>query len=185
MGTYTTAALVKANYKRFAAGGQSITDQQIESFIAQVDGVIEGILYKIYDVPLLNISGAAYVPGVIKTIAVEMATAKCLKFYYESNQIEENQSVRNTWNDNLEMLQGMVKNKPDMLLPCKFRDGVRFNDTGNFEFNQNLTNDGSTFWSTAMDENGNGIQPIFDLDDWTNSKVSTTKLDELSERRGY
>lgn len=185
MGTYTTAALVKANYKRFAAGGQTITDQQIESFIAQVDAIIDGMLYKIYALPLVNGAGTSYIPNIVKTVAVEMSTARCLKFYYDSNQVEENEIVRNNWKDNLAMLKGMVSNPPEMLLPCKFRDGVRLNDAGKFEFNQNIANDGSTFWSTAMDAAGEGMQPIFDLDDWTDSQVDSEKLSELSERRKY
>ena len=62
---------------------------------------------------------------------------------------------------------------------------MRLNDAGKFEFNQNLADNGPMFWSTAMDAAGEGMQPIFDLDDWTDSRVDSEKLSELSERRKY
>lgn len=180
MGRYTNASNVKENYKRFQANAQ-ILDPKVEYFITAVEGIIDGMLYKIYAIPLVNDDSAPFVPDIIKTIATEMATARCLKYFFDSNQQAENEVVRNMWTDHYDMLKGFVKNPPEMLLPCKFRIGVRMADNGKFEFNQQVDTTGSSgIWSTAMDAANDGMQPIFDLDDWPDSEVDSNRLGGIS-----
>lgn len=179
MGKYTNAAAVKENYKRFNSNA-SIEEPKVEKFISYVESIIDGVLYKIYAIPFVNEDGPPFIPDIIKTIATEMSTARCLKYFFDSNQLSENEVVRNMWKDHFELLQGCVKNPPDMLLPCKFRAGVRMADNGKFEFNQQLETASSTIWSTGMDAANQGVQPIFDLDDWPDSRVNSGKLSDIS-----
>ncbi|HNY10700.1 MAG TPA: hypothetical protein PKK26_03820 [Candidatus Wallbacteria bacterium] len=179
MGKYTNAAAVKANYKRFNSNA-SIEEPKVESFITYVESIIDGVLYKIYAIPLVDESNVPSIPEIIKSIAIEMSTARCLKYFFDSNQLTENEVVRNMWLDHFELLKSYVENPPDMLLPCKFRAGVRMADNGKFEFNQQLETASSSIWSTGMDAANQGMQPIFDLDDWPDSQVNREKLSDIN-----
>lgn len=168
--SYTSIALVRENYKKFV-NTTLFTDAQITYTIARVDGLINGILYKLYAIPLYSTQNATpYTPEIIVTIATDMVTAKLLKYYYNSNQSEENPIAKNMWKENIELLKSMVASKPELLLPCDFRTGVSLNEKGQIEFGS-ATTASSGIWSTSMNEVNAPYNSIFNLDDWTDSKV--------------
>ncbi len=182
MGTYTSADMVRENYRRFTSTSL-ITDDKINYFIARIEGLINGILYKVYQLPLVcSICPTPNAPEMIVTIATDMVTAKCLKYFYDSNQAEENPVAKNMWKENLDMLKSMVDKTPELLLPCTFRDGVTLNEKGQLEFGS-TANSESEIWSTAMDVNKIGYPSVFNLDDWVNSGVSENQEYDITYDR--
>lgn len=183
MGIYTSAALIRDNYRRFVST-TLISDDKINFFITRVEALINGILYKAYSIPLYSVDGATpYIPDIIVTIATDMTTAKVLKYFYDSNQSEENPVAKAMWKENLDMLKSMVISKPDLLLPCQFRDGVSLNEEGKLEFGNSSTS-GSEIWSSAFDTVNYPYKPIFNMDSWEDSKVDNEQLYDISYDRG-
>ena len=183
--SYTTVALVRENNKRFSSSAL-VSDDKINYIIARVQGLIDGILFKIYRVPLYSTENATpFTPEIIVTIATDLVTAKLMKYFYDSNQSEENPTAKNLWKENIDLLKSMVDNKPDIILPCDFRAGVSLNEKGTFEFGS-ATNSASGIWSTALDQVDNAYKPIFNLDDWPDSKLDINQeTDIYNDRIGY
>ncbi|HNQ19459.1 MAG TPA: hypothetical protein PKI46_00200 [Bacteroidales bacterium] len=185
MGAYTSTTLIRDNYKRFVST-TLIDDAKINFFIARVEGLINGILYKVYAIPLYSTDGSTpYIPDIIVTIATDMVTAKCLKYFYDSNQAEENPVAKNMWKENLEMLKSMVTKYPELFLPCKLREGVSIGEDGKLEFGS-LTNGPSEIWSTSFDSTTKvPYKPIFNMDDWTDSKLDSNQEYDIYYDRTY
>jgi hypothetical protein len=178
--SYTTVALVRSNFKRFS-NITIMTDATINHFITRVEGLMNGILYKVYQIPLLDVTGATpYLPEIITTISTDLVTARCLKWLYDSNQTEEIKPAKNLYDENIELLKSMVLKKPEILLPCIYRTGVSLGDDGAFTWG---STSGSDIYSTTFDASKNPYIPIFGLDDFADSKVDTRLTDDLYEDR--
>jgi hypothetical protein len=182
MGIYTSADMVRENYRKFISTSL-ISDDKINYFIARVEGLVNGILFKVYALPLsCSICPTPTAPELIVTIATDMVTARCLKYFYDSNQAEENPVAKNMWKENLDMLKSMVAKTPELLLPCTFRDGVTLNEKGQLEFGS-TTNAPSEIWSSSFDPAGVPYSQIFRLDSWVNSGVSDSQEYDINYDR--
>lgn len=180
--SYTSIALVRDNYKKFSSV-TLLPDDKISFFITRVEALISGLLYKLYQIPLYSLDNSTpYIPDILVTISTDMVTAKCLKYFYDSNQSEENPVAKTIWKENIELLKSMVANKPELLLPCAFRDGVSLGEDGKITFSSTATSK-SGIWSTSMNSINSPYNSIFNLDDWPDSKVCENQEEDIQYDR--